>query len=88
MFQLGQVVATPGALEALSDANTLPITLLRRHIRGDWGDLTTHDKEANAWALKNEARILSAYVLPSGVKVWIITEAGRHATTLLLPDEY
>ena len=85
---LGQVVATPGALEALEEAEVQPATLLVRHQRGDWGELDEDDKRLNDEAVTDEGRILSAYVLPTGVKVWIITEWDRSATTFLLPSEY
>ena len=85
---LGQVVATPGALEALQEAEVQPATLLVRHQRGDWGELDEDDKRLNDEAVTDEGRILSAYVLPTGVKVWIITEWDRSATTFLLPSEY
>ena len=91
--QLGQIVATPAALDALAAAATSPSTLLRRHLAHDWGDLDAHDRAANAAALRDGSRLLSAYTLADGVIVWIITEAAdehghRAATTLLLPEEY
>ena len=85
---LGQVLATPGALEALQEAEVQPATLLNRHQRGDWGELDADDKRLNDEAVDGESRILSAYTLPTGVKVWIITEWDRSATTFLLPSEY
>jgi hypothetical protein len=93
-FQLGQVVATPGALEVLQASNQSPAEFLDRHLRGDWGeDLCEEDRQANDQALLDGARILSAYKTKNGKKLWIITEAtddadNRSATTLLLPDEY
>jgi hypothetical protein len=91
--QLGQIVATPGALVALAGAGTSPSALLSRHASGDWGDLDAHDRAANDAALRDGSRLLSAYIVAEGVKVWIITEAAdedghRAATTLLLPEEY
>jgi len=91
--QLGQIVATPGALVALAAADTSPSTLLSRHASGDWGDLDAHDRAANDAALRDGSRLLSAYIVAEPVKVWIITEAAaddglRAATTLLLPKEY
>ena len=86
-FNLGQVVATPGAIEALAEVNCLPITLLNRHQCGDWGDLDEEDKAANHEALGNWDRLLSAYNIQD-VKFWVITEADRSATTILLPSEY
>ncbi len=88
LFDLGQLVGTPGALEALESARAEPGALLSRHVRGDWGELDEEDKRSNADAVKNGLRILSAYTLPTGVKLWVITEADRSTTTLLLPAEY
>jgi hypothetical protein len=93
-FPLGQVLATPGALEALQASGQSAGDFLRRHVRGDWGDeLCADDKQLNDEALKDGSRILSAYRTSKGTKLWIITEAQddrghREATTLLLPDEY
>lgn len=88
LFSLGQIVATPGAIEALEANKTNGFEYLRRHVGGDWGDLDREDKEENELSLKEGFRILSAYKLPDGQKIWIITEADRSVTTLLLPDEY
>ena len=82
-FQLGKVFATPGVV-ALA-LNLVPF--IRRHHCGDWGDLDEHDKTANDNSLKDGSRLLSAYQTPKG-KIWIITEADRRSTTVLLPDEY
>lgn len=87
-FPLGQVVATPGALDALDEVGIVPFILLHRHIQGDWGDLDIEDKEANNFAITHGNRILSAYNITDTVKIWIITEADRSSTTLLLPSEY
>ena len=92
-FAFGQVVATPGALEALAKAGQTPHELLARHLRGDWGDLDAEDAALNDEALKDGSRLLSAYALKTGEKLWVITEAesddGQRASTcLLLPDEY
>ena len=87
-FALGQVVSTPGALHALQEAGQDPAGLLARHMRGDWGDLGKEDKAENDLSVKERFRILSAYRLRTGVKVWVITEADRSATTFLLPEEY
>ncbi len=88
LFPLGRTMATPGALDALDlfDAGLY----LKRHYTGDWGDLSAEDKRANDTAVKSgEGRVFSAYVLPDGVtKIWIITEADRSATTVLLPSDY
>ena len=88
LFPLGRTVATPGALGALALAGVLPQALLDRHARGDWGELDEEDRRANGQALSTGARLLSAYALPDGVQIWVITEADRSATTLLLPEEY
>lgn len=88
-FPLGQIVATPGALEALAASGVAPFELLQRHVSGDWGGLDAHDRRENEAALKLGNRILSAYILPTaGTKVWIITEADRSSTTILLSSEY
>ena len=87
-FPLGRVVATQGALHALSEAGETPAGFLRRHLRGDWGDLDEHDRRENELSLVQGFRLLSAYQLGTGVRVWIITEADRSATTILLPEEY
>ena len=92
-FSPGQCMATPGVLEALSAAGEVPDTYLDRHVCGDWGDVDQDDKQANEDALLSGDRLLSAYHLSTGVKVWIITEAvgqlgEREVTTLLLPEEY
>ncbi len=88
LFPLGEVVATPGALEALKEAQQQPKAFLDRHVTGDWGDLDEDDKRENEYSVSRHLRILSAYRLATGVKIWIITEADRSATTILLPDEY
>ena len=92
-FSLGQILATPGALESLQRNNLTGFDFLRRHALGDWGIVCEEDKQANEEALKTGARLMSAYFLPDETKLWIITEAAdddgnRLATTLLLPDEY
>ena len=88
LFQLGQIVATPGAIDALERAGQSEIDYLARHVGGDWGDLDQEDREANDLALSDGTRLLSAYRLPTGDKLWIITEHDRSATTLLLPSDY
>lgn len=88
LFPLGQVVATPGALEALENAGQEPAEFLQRHVSGDWGDVPPEDAQENELSVSQGFRILSAYPLSTGTKMWIITEADRSVTTLLLPDEY
>ena len=88
-LSLGRVVATPGALRALSEAGEAPLRLLARHASGDWGELDAHDRRENQRSLKNGWRVLSSYpVGEDGQKVWVITEADRSSTTILLPEEY
>ena len=88
LFPMGRVVATPGVLDALAAAAVDPAALLARHVVGDWGDLAEEDWKENEFSLNRGFRLLSSYCLPDGGKVWIITEADRSATTLLLPSEY
>jgi hypothetical protein len=87
-FLLGQLVATPGALAVLQEANQAPMEFLSRHQSGDWGNLPEEDKKENEFSVTRALRILSAYTLKTGVKIWVITEADRSATTILLPSEY
>jgi hypothetical protein len=93
-FTLGQVLATPGALDALQDSGQNVQFFLARHVRGDWGEgLCEEDKMLNDQALVDGSRLLSAYTMLNGRKLWIITEAAddqgqRLATTALLPQEY
>jgi hypothetical protein len=88
LFELGRLVATPGALAALEQAGQTPREFLRRHQTGDWGELNDADKRENELSLKQGYRILSAYRTASDVRLWVITEADRSATTILLPEEY
>ena len=88
LFSLGQCVATPGALAALEEAGQTPADFLDRHIHGDWGNIHPGDKGANEQALQDGDRIFSVYVTSKGVKLWVITEADRASTCILLPDEY
>ena len=87
LFQPGEVVATPGVLAKVPE---IEIALaLNRHLQGDWGDVSTSDKRSNNRALRNDGQILSVYYTEKNrVKFWIITEADRSSTTVLLPDEY
>jgi hypothetical protein len=87
-FSLGRLFATPGAIMAAKEANDNLVGYLNRHAAGDWGDLSNDDRRANAEALKDGSRLLSAYHLKDGTKIWIITEVDRSATTVLLPAEY
>ena len=87
-FDLGQVVATPGALAALKEAGDGALGFLHRHVSGDWGDVCEHDRQENEFALDKYLRLFSVYHLRDGTKIWIITEADRSVTTILLPSEY
>ena len=84
-FELGVVCATPGAILALGPA--LIAELLGRHASGDWGDLGAFDRRENELAVREGLRIFSAYDTPCG-RAWVITEADRSSTTVLLPEEY
>ncbi|MCC6457929.1 MAG: hypothetical protein IT328_23445 [Caldilineaceae bacterium] len=88
LFFLGQILATPGAIVALVEAQQRPEEFLIRHVTGDWGDLVAEDRQENERSLKLGLRIFSSYRLSTGVKLWIITEHDRSVTTLLLPSEY
>jgi len=87
-FDPGRIVATAGALEALERAGETPITFLRRHVAGDWGNVDEHDRAENDLSVREGFRLLSAYELSDRTKIWIITEADRSSTTILLPSEY
>ena len=87
-FQLGRVVATPGALSALRDAGQTASFFLDQHVVGNWGTVGRGDWKLNDEALQIGERLLSAYTTLRGIPLWIITEADRSATTLLLPEEY
>jgi len=89
LFELGQLCATPGALEALAAAGARPSEYLTRHIAGDYGDMCLEDKQENDIAvLSGDGRVFSAYRVNSELKIWIITESDRSLTTILLPEEY
>jgi hypothetical protein len=88
LFSLGQVVATPGALVALEKAGQGPLDLLSRHVHGDWGDLCEEDRRENQFSLERGFRLLSSYRTLTDVKLYVITEADRSVTTILLPEEY
>lgn len=88
LFRLGRVVATPGALDLLTQSGQMPFEFLVRHQRGDWGECTPQDARRNNLSVKHGFRILSIYSASNGEKLWIITEADRSSTCLLTPDEY
>jgi len=88
LFALGKTVATPGALVVMQGMGISPLSLLSRHQQGDWGDLDDEDKAENEASLKENFRIFSSYNLTEKIKLWVITEADRSSTTILLPEEY
>ncbi len=88
LFTLGRVYATPGALEALRSSGNDPKVFLFRHVTGDWGDLDNEDKAENDLSVLKGFRILSSYRTSNHTKIWVITDADRSSTTLLLPSEY
>lgn len=88
LFPLGHLVATREALLALLRAAQTPLPFLIRHVAGDWGLLGADDRAANQQALQDGERLLSRYFTAAAEEIWVITEADRSATTLLLPSEY
>lgn len=87
LFELGRLLMTPGASETMKAVGVDPSVLLRRHVTGDDGDLDADDKAMNKSAIQHGDRVFSSYKTAEG-KVWVITEADRSATTILLPSEY
>lgn len=87
-FALGQLAITPGAQAALVANGEEPFTYLLRHAQGDWGMLDSEDVAENEFSLANALRLLSVYTLTDGTRLWVITEADRSVTTILLPEEY
>jgi len=87
-FPLGQLVMTRGAIEALAEAGQSPMEFIQRHQSGDWGEVTEEDQRENDFSVTHGFRILSAYRTTRDVRIWVLTEADRSATTLLLPEEY
>jgi len=88
LVSLGQVVSTPGALAALEASGQNAMEFLARHERNDWGDVSDGDKLLNDQALQDGSRLLSSYRTTKGERIWVITEADRSSTCLLLPEEY
>ena len=85
-FSLGQLVMTPGVQATLSREDI--VAAIRRHVTGDWGEVDEHDRRENELSVKEGFRILSAYTSSAGERFWVITEADRSVTTVLLPSEY
>ncbi len=90
LFPLGFTHITPGALDLLDTAGIAPTALLARHAAGDWGVVPPEDARENALSLRQGFRLVSSYPVGDdpAARVWIITEADRSATLLLLPEEY
>jgi hypothetical protein len=86
VLPLGQVVMTRGVARRFVDPTPL-LTILSRHATGDWGEVNAADAQANDAALADGTRVLSAFTV-EGVRLWVITEADRSATTILFPEEY
>ncbi len=87
-FELGQMVATPGAMETMQRGLHIPPEFLLRHKRGDFGQVDEFDRQANEQAVTDGTRILSSYQTRTKEGIWVITEADRSSTTILLPEEY
>lgn len=85
-FSPGIIVQMPGARSAVSYQSQMKA--LCRHLFGDWGDVCEADKAANDWSLLHGERLVSSYQTGDGVQFYIITEADRSITTVLLPSEY
>ena len=85
-FSLGRIVATPNAMDAVSRQDMLKA--LARHAAGDWGECSPKDSRENDLSLREGLRLFSVYRTEAGVKFWVITEADRSATTVLLPEDY
>ena len=88
LFELGKLVATRGALEALNESGQEPRDFIGRHLTGDWGECNYHDAQVNEQALADGSRVFSVYRTSRGTKLWVITEADRTSTCILLPAEY
>lgn len=88
LFPLGSIVATPGAVAALEAQGTAPRSLINRHVSGDWSEMSDSDQRSNRQAILNGSRVFSRYTLADKAIIWIITEADRSSTTILLPEEY
>lgn len=87
-FQVGRLYTTPGALSACIAAGVSGWAYIERHQAGDWSEMDPEDQQANELAVRDGSRVFSRYTLPGGERIWIITEADRASTTVLLPSEY
>ena len=88
LFELGSLVITPGAAKAIRNAHQSPLVFYIKHGSGDWGTVDKDDWKLNDDALKDGYRVFSAYLTKLGEKIWVITEANRSSTCILLPSEY
>ncbi|HEX8195317.1 MAG TPA: hypothetical protein VF571_03825 [Pyrinomonadaceae bacterium] len=88
LFPLGKIYLTIGAREAFEEGNQMPVEFLAKHQSGDWGLVCEDDRKENEFSLANSFRLLSAYKTANGTKLWVITEADRSSTTILVPSEY
>lgn len=88
LFKLGTVVATPGAIESLEVAGVSVWSLVSRHAQGNYGEVDAEDRQANEDAIKLGERILSVYTLPTGQRMYVITEADRSSTCVLRVEDY
>lgn len=89
LFPIGRLVATPGALALLTSSGENSVALLDRHQSGDWGEVSPEDAKENDFSVRRGFRIVSSYPIESdGAKVWVVTEADRSSTCILLPEEY
>lgn len=87
LFELGRTLQTPAAKDELTRLNYSPLNLLRKHMSSDWSEMDKDDQESNRAAITEGSRIFSAYTIQD-TKFWVITEADRSSTTILLPSEY
>ena len=85
LFELGRIVGTDGANEAIPSEAML--AALKRHRTGDWGDVSLESAQENGLALKNGGRLISVY-LHGGIRFWVVTDSKRSRTTVLLPEEF
>lgn len=88
LFPLGSIAATPGAIAALEGQGVTPLALIARHVSGDWAEMHADDQRSNREAIKHGSRVFSRYTLGGTAIIWIITEADRSSTTVLLPEDY
>ena len=88
LFELGELAATPNAMAAIITAGKKPNDFLVRHVAGDWSEMAEEDRATNSNAVLRGGRIFSSYAVSRDVRIWVITEADRSVTSILLPSEY